>query len=156
MNMYSSVVVFEDVPAYDSLTKWILGGLIASTFIAGIVLLAFDVTGAVIMFAATLLDALVIRAVLPKRFEVYEDRLKIVLPAPFSLTIPFRDIIRVREASKDTAWVYWGIRFSTSSNYLVEIERKNGMNVILSPSMEDRFIEQLEQVRSGWKEPGIF
>jgi len=156
MDMFSNVVVFEDVPAYDSLTKYILGGIIASTFIAGIVLLAFEVIGAVIMFVATAIDAVVIRAVLPKRFEIYEDRLKIVLPGPFHLTIPFRDIIRVGQATKDTAWIYWGIRFSTSSKYLVEIERKNGMNVILSPSMEDRFIEQLEQVRGNWKEPGIF
>ena len=105
------------------------------------------------MFGITVFDAILIWCILPKRFLVYEDRLKIVLGGPFSYTIPFRDIITVRQATKDMAWIYWGIRLGTSLKFQVEIERKNGLGVIISPSMENKFIEQLNQAKGNYVEP---
>jgi hypothetical protein len=50
-------------------------------------------------------------------------------------------------------WVYWGMRLGTSLKFQVEIERRNGMGVIISPSMKNEFIEQLNQARENYVEP---
>ena len=153
--MQSQVVVFEDKPAYDKLNTYLVGGIVAIPLIIAIILLPQDILGAAIMFGVTVFDAILFWCILPKRFLVYEDRLKIVLGGPFSYTIPFQDIINVRQATKDMAWVYWGMRLGTSLKYQVEIERKNGLGVIISPSMENEFIEQLKLVRDNYREPAF-
>ena len=151
--MESQQVVFEDGPVYDKLNKYLVGGIIAIPLIIAIVLLTQDILGATIMFGVTVFDAILFWCILPKRFLVYEDRLKIVLGGPFSYTIPLRDITNVRQATKDMAWVYWGLRLGTSQKYQVEIDRKNGLGVIISPSMENEFIERLNQARENYREP---
>lgn len=151
--MESQQVVFEDKPVYDKLNKYLIGGILAVPLIVTIVLLTQDILGAAIMFGITVFDAILFWCILPKRFLAYEERLKIVLGGPFSYTIPFRDIINVRQATKDMAWVYWGLRLGTSQKFQVEIERKNGLGVIISPSMENDFIEQLNQVKENYIEP---
>ncbi|MFC1947155.1 PH domain-containing protein [Chloroflexota bacterium] len=153
--MESRVVVFEDGPVYDKLNKYLIGSILAVPLIVAIVLLTQDILGAAIMFGVTIFDAVLIWCILPKRFFVYEDRVKIDLGGPFSYTIPFRDIIDVRQATKDMAWVYWGMRLGTSLKFQVEIERKNGLGIILSPSMENEFIEQLNQARDNYIEPAF-
>ena len=153
--MESRVVVFEDGPVYDKLNKYLIGSILAVPLIVAIVLLTQDILGAVIMFGVAVFDAVLIWCILPKKFIVYEDRVKIVLGGPFSYTIPLRDIISVRQATKDMAWVYWGMRLGTSLKFQVEIERKNGLSVLISPSMENDFIEQLNQARDNYIEPAF-
>ncbi|UCD10159.1 MAG: PH domain-containing protein [Dehalococcoidales bacterium] len=153
--MESQLVVFEDRPAYDKWNKYLMGGIIAIPLIVAIVLLTQDILGVAIMFGVTIFDTVLIWCILPKRFLVYEDRLKIVLGGPFSITIPFRDIIQVRQATKDMAFVYWGYKLGTSLKYQVEIERKNGLSVLISPSMENDFIEQLNRARENYVEPAF-
>ena len=153
--MESHHVVFEDKPVYDKINKYLIGSILAVPLIVAIVLLTQDILGAAIMFGVTVFDAILFWCILPKRFLVYEDRIKIVLGGPFSYNIPFRDIINVRQATKDMAWVYWGMRLGTSLKFQVEIERKNGLSVIISPSMENAFIEQLNQARENYIEPAF-
>ena len=153
--MESQIVIFEDKPIYDKLNKYLIGGILAVPLVVTIVLLTQDILGAAIMFGVTVFDVLLFWCILPKRFLVYEDRVKIVLGGPFSYTIPFRDIIEVKQATKDMAWVYWGMRLGTSLKFQVEIERENGLGVIISPSMENDFIEQLNLVRNNYIEPAF-
>ena len=154
--MLSNNVIFEDTSAWDLVSKYIIGGVIAAPLIVGLVLLRFDIAGALVMFGVTVFDALFIRTVLPKKFVVYEDRLKIVLGWPVVIDIFFKDIIEIRQATRDMAYVYWGMRFATSSKFIVEIRRRNGMNVIISPSRGEEFIEQLDRARGNWTEPRVF
>jgi hypothetical protein len=148
--MQSNLVVFEDRPVYDKWNKYIIGGITAIPLIAAIFLLTQDMLAAAIMLGITVFEAILFWCILPKKFLVYEDRLKITLGGPFSITIPLRDIIEIRQATKDMAFVYWGLRLGTSLRYQVEIERRNGMGVIISPSLEDRFIEQVNQARENY------
>jgi hypothetical protein len=151
--MESRIIVFEDKPVYDKLNKYLIGGIIAIPLIIAIIVLPQDILGAAIMFGVTVFEAILFWCILPKRFVVYEDRLRIVLGGPFSITVPFRDLIQVRQATKDMAFVYWGYKLGTSLKYQVEIERKNGLSVLISPSMENEFIVQLNQARENYVEP---
>ena len=151
--MESQQIIFEDKPVYDRFNKYMVGIILTIPLVIAIVLLTQDTLGAAIMFGVTVFDAILFWCILPKRFVVYEDRLKIVLGGPFSYTIPFRDIVQVQQATKDKAFVYWGMRLGTSLKFQVEIKRKNGLSVLISPAMENDFIEQLNEVRKNYVEP---
>ena len=122
-----------------------MGGVLALTFILGVVFLFEDVGAAWVMFGVTLFDVLLFKAVLPQRYQIFQNRLKIVLGGPFALNIPLSNIKDARPASSRKAFVYWGHRFATSSSGVVEIVRSRGMGVVISPANSDMFLKQLNQ-----------
>ena len=139
-------LVYEDTPRYDNWLKLILGAVLALTFILGIFLLFEDTAAAWIMFGVTLFDALLFYTVLPHRYQIFQDRLRIVLGRPFSLNISLSTIREVRPASGLKAFAYGGIRLATSSRSVVEIIRHKGWNIVISPANRDVFLEQLSHV----------
>lgn len=143
-----SALVYEDTPKYDPWVKLLLGGIVAATFIGGVVLLPKDLEAALTMFGVTLFDALLFKVVLPRRFQIFEDKLRIVLGGPFAINIPLSDIVAARPASARKAFAYGGLRFATSTQNLVEIVRRRGLSIVISPANEDTFLEQLNQARS--------
>ncbi|MFC1940578.1 PH domain-containing protein [Chloroflexota bacterium] len=138
-------LIYEDIPRYDFWLKLVLGGVLALTFIAGVALLSQDLTGAWVMFGVTLFDALLFKAILPRRFQIFRGRLKIVLGGPFAINIPFYNIREARSVSSRKVFIYWGIRFATSTINVVEIVRKKGLSLVISPTNVDRFLEQLNE-----------
>ena len=143
-----SALVYEDTPIYDRSLKIILAGILAATFIVAIILIREELEAALIMFGLTVFDALLFKAILPQRFQIFEDKLVIVLGGPFAIRIPLSNIADARSASGRKAFVYWGIRFATSTRNVVEIVRKKGLNIVISPTNEDMFLEQLNQACS--------
>jgi len=136
-------LVYEDTPRYDNWLKLILGSVLALTFVLGILLLFEDNAGAWIMLVVTLFDALLFYEVLPHRYQIFKDRLRILLGRPFSINIPLSTIKEVRSASGWKAFAYKGIRLATSSKNVVEIIRHKGWNIVISPANRDVFLEQL-------------
>jgi hypothetical protein len=141
------MLLYEDTPVYDAWVKYIIGGILALTLIIGMVLLAFDTAGAVAMFIITVFDAVLFRLILPRRFQVYEDRLKIVQGGPFVINIPFTDIVKAEPAPASRTMIYWGLRLATSTRHVVEIDRRHSLSVVISPANEDIFLTQLDQAR---------
>jgi hypothetical protein len=142
-------LVYEDTPRYDLWLKLILGSVLALTLILGFVLLPTDIVAACVMLGVTLFDALLFRAILPRRFQIFQDRVKIVLGGPLALSIPLSDISEVRSASASKVFVYWGHRFATSTRGIVEVVRKKGLSLVISPANADTFLEQLNQALGG-------
>jgi len=97
------------------------------------------------MFGVTLFDALLFKAILPQRFQIFENTLRIVLGGPFAINIPLANIKYAKSSSGSKAFVYWGIRFATSSRGVVEIACKKGLNLVISSTHDDMFIERLNQ-----------
>jgi hypothetical protein len=97
------------------------------------------------MLGVTLFDAALFRVILPRKFQVFEDRIRIVLGWIFRIDIPFSNIVDARSASGSKAFAYWGIRFATSTRHIVEIIRKKGLNLVISPANEEVFLEQLPE-----------
>jgi len=145
--MKTNTLLYEDTPHYDFWLKLILGGILALTFILGIVFISQDTEAAMVMFGITLFDALLFKAILPRRFQVFEDRLRILLGGPFAINIPFSNIAEAKPASGRKVFVYWGQRFATSTRHVVEIVRKKGLNLVISPAHDDMFLEQLNRAR---------
>jgi len=141
-------LIHEDIPRYDPWIKMVLGGVLALTFILGIVFLFRDLEAALAMFGITLFDALLFKVILPSRFQVFEDRLVVVLGGPLAISIPFSNLEAARPVAGEKAFIYWGIRFATSSRGVVEIVRKKGLNLVISPANREAFLEQLYQAQA--------
>jgi hypothetical protein len=141
----SAYPIYETSPQYDLWLKLILGGTLAFTLVLGIWLLSVDVVGALVALGVTIFDALLFHAVLPRRYQIFENRVRIVLGWPFSFNIPLSTIKEGRPASGSKAFAYWGIRFATSSRSVVEIIRHKGWNIVISPANRGLFLEQLTQ-----------
>jgi len=145
--MNTNTLLYEDVPEYDFWLKLILGGVLAITFVLGIVLISQEIEAAIAMFAVTLFDAILFKAVLPRRFQIFEDRLRILLGGPLAINIPLSNITEAKPAAASKTFIYNGIRLATSSRRVVEIVRKQGMNLVISPAHDEMFLEQLNQAR---------
>jgi hypothetical protein len=82
---------------------------------------------------------------MPRKYQIYEDKLKLVLGKPFSIDIPLSTITEVKHSSGIKAFIYSGVRFATSSRYAIEIVRNKGFNYIISPQKGNTFLEQLNR-----------
>lgn len=85
--------------------------------------------------------------ILPRKYEIHEDRIKIVMGA-FSYTVELKSISEVKRAESWKVFAYKGIRFATSAKNAVEIKRKKGVSILISPSNPELFIEILQRTMS--------
>ncbi|MBM3156989.1 MAG: hypothetical protein FJ004_06855 [Chloroflexi bacterium] len=135
-------LLYEDDPKVDSWMKLMFAGIVLLFLIMGLVLLFEDTEAAFPMFGVAAFDAVLFRIVLPRRYQIYSDRIRIVLGGPFALNIPLSTVKEVKAASGAKAFAYSGVRFATSSKNVIEITRTRGCNYVISPSNRDVFLEQ--------------
>ena len=136
-------LLYEDIPRTDIWLKLMLAGIPMIFLVIGIILLFQDMANAFGMFGVTIFYAVLFRIVMPHKYEVYNDKVRIAMGGPFAWNIPFSTIKEVRVASSASAFAYNGVRFATSSSSVVEIRRSKGCNVVISPSNKDVFLEQI-------------
>jgi hypothetical protein len=141
-------LLYEDTPRYDIWLKLVLGGVLAMTLVLGVVLLFSETEGAFVMFGVTAFDAALFTLIMPRRYQIYSDKLRIVLGGPFAWNIPFSTIKEARPASSLKAFAYGGVRFATSSKGVVEIARSKGCSVVISLANREVFLEQLNRALS--------
>ena len=137
-------LLYEDASRTDMWLKLMLGGILITLLAVGIVLLFQDTEGAFTMFGVIIFYAVLFRLVMPQKYQVYSDKVRIVLGWPLAWNIPFSTIKEVRPGSGASAFVYNGVRFATSSRDVVEIRRSKGCNVVISPSNRDVFLQQVD------------
>ena len=141
-------LLYEDKPKYDVWIKAILGGVVVLTFIMGINQISIDTKEAFSVFGVVLFEIILFGIILPRRFQILSDKLRIVLGGPFAINIPLSGIKEVRSRTGIKAFIYFGVRFATSSSHTVEIIRKKGLNMVISPTNDEEFIKQLNQARN--------
>lgn len=145
-----SYLVYEDLPRYDWTMKTLVAAILMALLVVGIVLLFYALEGAIAMFGDTLLVALIFYFVFPRRYQLFNTKLRIVLGWPLGWDIPLSTIEEAHAAPGIARWIYWGVRLATSSGTEVEIVRNKGMNVIISPSNRETFLERLNSaLKSG-------
>ena len=134
-----------DIPEVSTALKVLMGSILAATLVLGIWLVFVEVEGAMVMFAVTVFDALVFRAVLPRRYEIWSESLRIVLGGPFAVNFALRNIAKARAVAGRKAYVYRGVRFATTNRGVIEIVRRKGLNVVISPRDRETFLQRLSQ-----------
>jgi hypothetical protein len=143
-----SVLIYVDKAVYDTWLKVVLVSVLAIPIILAIFKIARNTEEGLAGFGVLLFVIILFRIILPRRFQVYDDKLRIILGGgPFAFNIPLRDIIEIKPRKGIQAFLYTGLRFATSTSHTVEINRKNGLNVLISPANDEVFIEHLNQAR---------
>lgn len=154
-------MLYEDIPKVDVWFKLLIGGLVVLFVVIGIVLLFEGLEDALISLGVAVFYALLFKLIMPQRFQIYSDRVRIVLGGPFAWNIPLQTIKEAHSVPGWKAFGYNGVRFATSSRGVVEITRRKGCNVVISPSNKEFFLEQLnkalsfqqQQATDGWTLP---
>ena len=150
------LAIYEDSSKYDLWVKVLLGLAPAVILVMGILnyqgMLPNETeaearTASLVLFASLAFILLLYWAILPRRFQILEDRIKVVLGGPFSFSIRFDG---VKTARKTRGLAHFGIDFATSVNR-VEIVRGRGMNVLLSPSNQELFLDNLNKALEDWR-----
>jgi hypothetical protein len=135
----------EDRARYDYWLRLILFGIPLILLTIGIILIPEDQEGAIAMFSGSLFTIFLFYFVLPKKYQIFEDKLKIVLGWPLCVNISLVNISDSQITSGRKVFAYWGIRFATSTKSIVEIIRKRGFNIVISPSNGPLFVDRLNE-----------
>jgi len=144
-----ALVLYQDSPHYDIATKLILAGPVCLLLFLAI---WFAEQGqhqdALISLGMAVFMTVLYWAISPRSYQVLEDRMRIVLGGPFSLDFAYDTIETARVSS---AW-FLGLSFSTALAWRhVEIVRKKGMNVGVTPSNYAYFVESLNRALEDWR-----
>jgi len=155
-------VIFEDEVKYDLWLKIILVGSIAVLVGLGIMFsvdaysrdilpeepMEDSKLGVIILFAASVFVLLVYGAVLPQKLFIYRDKIRIKSNF-FSYNVLFS---RIDSYSKTKSFPLGNYLISsTSLKNQIEIVRKSGLKIRISPSRLDLFLERLNQTVEDWE-----
>ncbi|MGD0352928.1 MAG: hypothetical protein ABSB38_05485 [Dehalococcoidia bacterium] len=142
-------VIYEDNPHYD---VWLKGIMVLPVFFILIglyYLFTAQVESAIGLFATGVLMGAIYWAVFPRKYQILDSKIRIVLGGQFSFNVPFDTL----ETAGKPEGISLGINFATTfvSQHVVEIKRKKGMNVNITPSDLDLFLENLNKAVYDWK-----
>lgn len=142
-------VIYEDIPRYDAFLKAIMVLPVFFIVMGVYYLTTAEVGAATGMFALTLLMGAAYWAIFPRKYQVLDGKMRIVLGGPFRFDIPFDNLGTAREPEG----VSLGINFATcfSGKNAVEIIRRKGLSVNITPSDRDLFLENLNQALNDWR-----
>jgi hypothetical protein len=83
--------------------------------------------------------------ILPHRFEIYPDRLRVILGGPFAFNIGFAEITAVEVLPPARAFAISGLKMATDAGTALIIKRRGKLDVSLSPRDRDEFLRVLEE-----------
>jgi hypothetical protein len=147
-----AAIIYEDAPRYDVWFRAVLLLPVFFVLIAAGQLIGSDKQSAIGLFATALLVTAVFWAIVPRKYCILEDRLSIIMGGPFHFDIPYETI----EIAKKPEGISLGINFATSmhNRNAVQVVRHGKMNVHITPSRPEEFIENLNKAVDHWRRYG--
>jgi hypothetical protein len=144
-------------PVYDmkaaglKLLSVVLG---VAILVEGVILVGLLVAGVpapiAVLFLIGLLPCALIWLLLPRRFEIWRDRLVIVFPVLVRWNLHFDTIESVEAAKWWHPYAFMGVRVASSPGKSVDIMRREPNllrrpNIVISPDDRDRFIARFNE-----------
>ncbi len=120
-----SSIIYEDKPHYDMWLKAVLIFPIAACIIPALFLIPSDPEETISLLGTAVFIAVVFWAIMPRKYCITSDKVRLVLGGPFSFSISFDTI----KAARVPQGITLGINFVTSRKNTVEIVRKKGMSI---------------------------
>ncbi len=148
MNYSKSVLLYQDKPTYGLILRLVLM-IVPVGLLGGSIYLFLSGrnTDAIVLLAEAFIVGSIFCFILPRRYQVYEDHLRIVLGGPISVKIGFDQIEAIKMASRFTLSVNYVTRFTKN---FVEINRNRGMNIAITPGDNDLFVENANEALNHW------
>ena len=148
MNYSRSVLLYQDEPAYGLFLKLIVVLVPAALLVASIYLLSSgESSGGLALLVEAFIVGFIFWIVFPRRYQVYEDHIRIALGGPFSVKVGFDKIEAIRVTSK----FIFSVNFVTKlTKSYVEISKRRGLSIAITPRDNDLFIENANRALSQW------
>ncbi|MFC1989459.1 PH domain-containing protein [Chloroflexota bacterium] len=148
MNYSRSVLLYQDEPSYGLFLKLIVVLVPAALLVASIYLLSSgESSGGLALLVEAFIVGFIFWIVFPRRYQVYEDHIRIALGGPFSVKVGFDKIEAIRVTSK----FIFSVNFVTKMTKIyVEIAKKRGMSIAITPRDNDLFIENANRALTQW------
>ena len=125
MNYSKSLLLYQDEPAYGLILKLIIVIVLGVLLATNIYVLSLgDGSGGLALLVEALIIGFIFWIVFPRRYQVYEDHVRIVLDGPFSVKVGFDKIKTIGVTSRLTVSVNFVTKLTKS---YVEIAKK-GVN----------------------------
>ena len=95
-------------------------------------------------------------AVIPTKYQIFNDRIRIVLGWVFHFNVPFSNIENVTSATFGDLWGP-NLNFinSYSSDDILQITRKRGAKIHITPWDRKLFVENLNKALTEWRKYNI-
>ena len=106
-----------------------------------------DSPGSLALLVEAFIIGFVFWAVFPRKYQVYEDHVRIVLGGPFSVKVGFDKIKTIEVTSR----LSFSVNFVTAvTKSYVEIAKKKGLSIAITPRASDLFVENANRALSQW------
>ena len=148
MNYSKSLLLYQDEPTYGLLLKLLVVIMPVAMLAASIYVFSLgDSAGSLALLVEASIIGFIFWVVFPRRYQVYEDHVRIVLGGPFSEKVGFHKITTIGVTSRLT----FSVNFVTklTRNY-VEIAKKRGLSIAITPRANDLFVENANRAFSQW------
>jgi hypothetical protein len=148
MKYSKSPLLYQDEPAYGLLLKLIVA-IIPAVFLAASIYVwsLGDTSGGLALLLEAFIIGLILWVVFPRKYQVYEDHVRIVLGGPFSVKVGFENIKTIRVTSRLSFSVNFVTRITKS---YVEIAKKKGLSIAITPTANDTFVENANRALRQW------
>jgi hypothetical protein len=137
--------LFQTPAKLGNFLRIIIGAVVLLMLVMGIVELDQTPGEAYVLFGAGAALALLFWLILPHRFEIYADRLRVVLGGPFAFNVRLAEITAVEVLPPARAFVTSGLKFATDAGTALRISRRDKLDISLSPRDRDEFIRVLQE-----------
>jgi len=148
MSSAKSLLLYQDEPGYGLLLKLIIVVVPVGLLATSIYLWASgESSGAIVLLAEAFFVSLMFWAVFPRRYQVCEDHLRVVLGGPFAVKVRFDQITKIEVTSRMALTVNFATRFTKS--YVI-IVKKNGLSIAITPKSNELFVDNASQALGEW------
>ncbi len=151
VNLPMDSLVYEDIPLYDKWFRAILGLILIAVLVPALVMINSDPETSIGLFGTAVFVVILLWVILPRKYLVLNDRLKIILGMGLSISVALDNI----EAARIPKGLTAGINFITSIRNPVEIVRRKGLNINISPGNRDLFLENMDRALNDWRDRRI-
>jgi len=148
MNYSKSPLLYQDEPAYGVPLKLIIV-IMPAIFLAASIYMwsSGDTSGGLALLVEAFIIGLIFWVVFPCKYQVYEDGVRIGLGGPLSVKVGFDKIRTIGVTSR----LSFSVNFVTTiTKSYVEIVKKKGLSIAITPRANDSFVENANRALSHW------
>lgn len=142
-----STLVYEEKPKFDVWMIGVLGLPVLLLIVPALFMNVSDPETSISLLGIAAFIVIVYWIIIPRKYCIMNDGVKIILGGPFTFNTPFNKI----ETARKIRGMAMGINFATSFRNGVEIVRKRRMNINITPSNIELFLEKLDLSLTEWR-----
>jgi hypothetical protein len=148
MGNYRRLLLYSEDALYGPVLKLIFLIIPTAFIVMSVYLWLNDAhEGSIALFVDGVFIGIIFLSILPRKYQIYDDQLRIVLGGPFSIKLGFEKITKIEVTNKTLLTA----NFVTAMgrNY-VRIVRKKGLDIAITPKSNEEFVDRTNRALRIW------